>query len=57
MNRLSKGKMYILEHTFKAVQLSENRTYEIFFESWNKKGFREVMSIFLSNKVEWGRKS
>ena len=44
--------MRIWGHTFKAVQLSQKRTYEIFFSSWNEKGCREVMSHFLSKNVE-----
>ena len=50
MNQLSKGKMRI--DTTKAVQLSQNGTYEMFFASWNEKGCREVMSLSLSKKVE-----
>ena len=44
--------MRIYGQTIKAVQLSQNRTYEIFFPSWNEKGRREVMSLFLSKKIE-----
>ena len=39
-------------NNFKAVQLSQNRTYAIFFTLWNQKGCREVMSLFLSKKVK-----
>ena len=44
--------MRILGHIFKAVLLSQNRTYEIFFASWNEKGRSKVMSFFLSKNVE-----
>ena len=33
MNRLSKGKDAHIRHTSKAVQLSQNRTYEMFVAS------------------------
>ena len=39
-------------HTFKALQLSHNRKYGMFFASWNEKGCLEVMSLFLSRKGE-----
>ena len=48
----ARGKMRIEGPTTKAVHLSQNRTYEMFFASWNEKGSREVMSLSLSKKVE-----
>ena len=52
MDRLSKGKDAHINAYLKAVQLSQNRTYEIFFASWNAKGRCEVMSLFVSKEVE-----